>query len=83
MLAVCSVASISYAVNTKRARKPMKKVSIDLTVDASAEAKICLSCERPRCIPHNCVRYKQMKDKLKQEKLHRIENFESEAISQK
>lgn len=61
----------------------MKKVSIDLTIDASEEAKICLSCERPRCTPDNCLRYKEMKNKLKQEKLHQIENLKTEVIFQK
>ena len=55
----------------------MKKISIDSTIDASEEAKICLSCNKPRCTPDNCLRYKEMKDKLKQEKLHQIENLKN------
>ena len=50
---------------------------IDLSIDASEEAKICLNCERPKCSPNKCIRYKQMKDKLKQDKLHRNKKIES------
>ena len=48
-----------------------KRVSIDLSVCASEEAKICLNCELPRCSPYDCVRFKRMKEELKQEKATR------------
>ena len=41
-------------------------ISIDLTVCASKEAKICLNCDRKRCTPNECERYDRMKAELKQ-----------------
>ena len=34
-------------------------VSIDLTIDASDEAKICLNCTKKQCRPTNCRRIKR------------------------
>lgn len=33
-------------------------VSIDLTIDASEEAKICLNCDKKKCFPSKCKRLK-------------------------
>lgn len=43
-------------------------VSLDLTVCASEEAKICLTCNRKRCTPNGCSRLREMKKELKQKK---------------
>jgi hypothetical protein len=41
----------------------------DIVFTPSELAKICLNCEKRRCCPDNCTRYKQMRAELK--KLHR------------
>lgn len=41
-------------------------VSIDLTIDASEEAKICLNCERKKCTPDHCRRLEQKMKEMKQ-----------------
>ena len=41
-------------------------VDIDITVSASEEAKICLNCDKPKCLPYDCQRYKQAMEKIKE-----------------
>lgn len=41
--------------------------TIDLILTPSKEAKICLDCDKKRCYPMNCVRFKEMNKKLKHE----------------
>lgn len=45
----------------------MSRALIDLTFDASEEAKICLNCNKLKCTPNKCLRFEQMSKKLKQE----------------
>ena len=37
---------------------------LDLIIVASADAKICLSCDRPKCRPCDCKRYKKIHGEL-------------------
>lgn len=46
----------------------MKKVDIDLTIDASEEAKICLTCTKKKCTPNYCDRLEQKTKELKRMK---------------
>ena len=41
-------------------------VNINLTITASEEAKICLTCDKPKCSPDRCERFKLSKEKLKE-----------------
>ena len=43
----------------------MKRVTIDLILDASEEAKICLNFDKRTCRPHNCKRLIAKKKELK------------------
>lgn len=51
----------------------MTAIDIDLTLNASEEAKICLNCKKSKCTPVNCQRFKQRKKELKQGKSLEIE----------
>ena len=45
----------------------MSRALIDLTFDASEEAKICLNCDKQTCkSPDNCTRFKDEMRKLKE-----------------
>jgi hypothetical protein len=41
---------------------------MDLTLCASEEAKICLTCKKKKCTPVDCTILKQKKKELKQRK---------------
>ena len=43
-----------------------KTVDIDLVIDPSEEAKICVNCKKVKCSPTQCLRYSEEKKKLKQ-----------------
>ena len=36
----------------------MKTVDIDLTLDVTEEAKICLNCDKKKCFPSHCKRFR-------------------------
>lgn len=63
-------------------------VDTDLILDATDEAKICLSCNRKKCSP-NCSRYRREMKRLsgketRMERVHRlIEEEYEEALSHK
>lgn len=38
----------------------------DLVITPSEEAEICLNCEKKRCYPGNCDRFKQKMDEIKE-----------------
>ena len=40
-------------------------VSIDLTVSVSEEAKICLNCDKQKCSPSGCERYRRLMKEIK------------------
>lgn len=48
-------------------------VDIDLTVEPSEEAKICLNCDKRKCTPNHCKRLEKKKKELEQ--LHRDEKI--------
>lgn len=41
-------------------------IDTDLAIDASKEAKICLNCDKKKCFPDNCKRFKQSLKNMKQ-----------------
>ena len=41
-------------------------VDIDLTLDVTEEAKICFTCNKKKCSPNHCKRYKQGMKNIKQ-----------------
>lgn len=43
-------------------------VDIDLTIDASAEAKICLTCTKKKCTPNFCKRLAAKLEELERER---------------
>lgn len=51
----------------------MGAIDIDLTIEASEEAKICLNCNKIKCNASSCVRYKRKLEQLKWERLHQNE----------
>lgn len=44
-----------------------ERIDLDLVIDASEEAKICLNCTKKECRPMNCTRYKQLKKQNRKE----------------
>lgn len=40
-----------------------ERIDLDLVIDASEEAKICLNCGKKKCTPAHC---KRLNDKLKE-----------------
>ena len=49
-------------------------VDIDLTLDATEEAQICLNCNKTKCRPTNCKRLKERLKELKKKEQIRGNN---------
>ena len=51
-------------------------VSIDLTVSVSEEAKICLNCDKQKCSPNGCERYKRLMKEIKAKTTRKLKTRE-------